>query len=230
MIGILGGTSFLSAKEFVNGNKETVFTPYGSCEVIHNKKMVTIPRHGTKKYLPPHKINHHAHLKALEKIGVTGIVSFGSVGSLQEDILPGTQMLVSDIYSPNKVVTYCNDRLNYMVPTFDQEWVSKVKKAMSDNGISLGEDGTYAETNGPRFESVAEIKALSKVADIVGMTCASEVVLAMELKIPIVVLATVDNWANGISSNPLTESLFKELVEVNKAKALKALAAVTTLA
>ncbi len=68
------------------GIKERIFTPYGPCEVILNENMVTIPRHGTDKHLPPHRINHHAHLKALEKIGVSGIVAFGSVGSLHEDI------------------------------------------------------------------------------------------------------------------------------------------------
>ena len=38
----------------------------------------------------------------------------------------------------------------------------------------------YAQTLGPRFETPAEVRALARVADMVGMTIAAEAVLAGE--------------------------------------------------
>jgi 5'-methylthioinosine phosphorylase len=229
MIGILGGTSFFSSKMFLDGIREKVITAYGSCEVIINENIVTIPRHGIEKHIPPHMINHHAHLKAFEQLGVDGIVAFGSVGSLKKEIMPGTQMLIKDIYSPFKTVTYSNDRFNYLIPELDKKWSQIIKNRLTDSGVILGNSGVYAETNGPRFESKTEIKALAKVAEVVGMTCASEAVLAMELNIPLAILATIDNWANGINAEALTAESFKMMVESNRDKALKALEAVSSL-
>jgi 5'-methylthioadenosine phosphorylase len=56
----------------------------------------------------------------------------------------------------------------------------------------------YVQTRGPRIETVAEVRALAKVADIVGMTVASEATLACELGMEFAALCTVDNYANGL--------------------------------
>jgi 5'-methylthioadenosine phosphorylase len=64
--------------------------------------------------------------------------------------------------------------------------------------------GVYAQTRGPRIETVAEVKALAKIADIVGMTVASEATLALELGMRFAAICTVDNYANGLGEEILT--------------------------
>ncbi|MCK9581812.1 MAG: 5'-methylthioadenosine phosphorylase, partial [Methanoregula sp.] len=66
---------------------------------------------------------------------------------------------------------------------------------------------------GPRFETVAEIAALAKVADLVGMTIASEATLARELGIPFAALSTVDNYANGLTEESLS---WDEVLEISR--------------
>jgi 5'-methylthioadenosine phosphorylase len=64
--------------------------------------------------------------------------------------------------------------------------------------------GVYVQTRGPRIETVAEVKALSAWADVVGMTVASEATLACELGMEFAALCTVDNYANGLGGEVLT--------------------------
>ena len=73
--------------------------------------------------------------------------------------------------------------------------------------------GVYVQTQGPRFETVAEILALSRVADLVGMTIASEATLACELGMDFSALCTVDNYANGLADGILT---FDEILEISR--------------
>jgi 5'-methylthioadenosine phosphorylase len=60
--------------------------------------------------------------------------------------------------------------------------------------------GVYVQTRGPRIETVAEVTALAKIADVVGMTLASEATLACELGMEFTALCAVDNFANGLGS------------------------------
>jgi 5'-methylthioadenosine phosphorylase len=51
---------------------------------------------------------------------------------------------------------------------------------------------------------VAEVNALGWIADVVGMTLASEATLACELGMEFAALCTVDNYANGLGGEVLT--------------------------
>ncbi|EER17380.1 methylthioadenosine/purine nucleoside phosphorylase, putative [Perkinsus marinus ATCC 50983] len=61
-------------------------------------------------------------------------------------------------------------------------------------------DVVYTQTNGPRFESRAEVRMLQRYGHLVGMTCASEWTLAGELGVPYAIVAMVDNLGNGLDS------------------------------
>jgi 5'-methylthioadenosine phosphorylase len=58
--------------------------------------------------------------------------------------------------------------------------------------------GVYLATEGPRLETVAEIKFFSSGADVVGMTMVPEVVLAREKGICFAALCLVCNMAAGL--------------------------------
>ncbi len=70
--------------------------------------------------------------------------------------------------------------------------------ATTDAGVSAIDHGTYAATQGPRFESAAEIRRLERDgADIVGMTGMPEAALARELALCYACVAVVVNPAAG---------------------------------
>ena len=61
MLGIIGGTSLLFST-LPSLEKRTVSTPFGSAEILGGD-IVMLMRH--QHGLPPHRINHRAHLAAL---------------------------------------------------------------------------------------------------------------------------------------------------------------------
>jgi 5'-methylthioadenosine phosphorylase len=61
-------------------------------------------------------------------------------------------------------------------------------------GFSVLDTGVYTQTQGPRFETPAEIRSLAlQGGDIVGMTCAHEMTLCKELGLPYAVVCIIDN-------------------------------------
>ena len=76
--------------------------------------------------------------------------------------------------------------------------------AARDCRLDCIDGGIYWQTAGPRFETRAEIAMISRFADLVGMTMASEAVIAQELEIPYASLCSVDNFAHGLVKKPLT--------------------------
>ncbi len=89
-----------------------------------------------------------------------------------------------------------------MPPGFDRAWRRRVLVAAATaiGGEALSDGGVYWQAIGPRFETPAEIRMMAAHADLVGMTIASECVIAGELGLPYAALCMVDNLANGIGS------------------------------
>jgi len=73
-----------------------------------------------------------------------------------------------------------------------------LERAASTN-IAIRPSGTYVCTNGPRFETPAEIRMFGKLGgDVVGMTGMPEVTLARELGMHYAAVAYSINWAAGL--------------------------------
>lgn len=196
MLGIIGGTSLLFST-LPPLEKENVSTPFGTAEILSGD-VVMLMRH--QNGLPPHRINYRANLAALAIAGVDRIVAFGSAGSLKPGILPGSLLIPSDYISMTDI------------PSIHDHATEHIRPELS---MRLGKDlfglvpfarfgGVYVQTCGPRIETVAEVNTLARLADVVGMTVASEATLACELGMEFAALCTVDNYANGLGGEVLT--------------------------
>ena len=86
-----------------------------------------------------------------------------------------------------------------------------LRSALEKHGLSYTE-GIYACTEGPRFETRAEIRMMSQFADVVGMTGVPEVILAKELSLCYASLAIVTNQACGMTTQKLTADEVTEVV------------------
>jgi 5'-methylthioadenosine phosphorylase len=68
----------------------------------------------------------------------------------------------------------------------------------------LVDGGVYWQALGPRLETPAEVRLAARDADVVGMTIASECVVAGELGLAYAAVCVVVNYANGVGETELT--------------------------
>jgi len=191
MLGIIGGTSLLEFN-FGEWKKKCVHTPYGSSAVLTGDNVALLLRHQNRR--APHRINYRAHIAALAISGVDRIIGIGSTGSLKQQIQPGSLVIPDDYFYLSSVSTIYNHSIGHIRPDFSPELSGVLSRVIPEAHFG----GTYIQTDGPRFETVSEIKWMSSVADIVGMTIVSEATVAREMDIPFAAICTVDNYGNGL--------------------------------
>ncbi len=201
-IGLIGGTGVCDFE----GNEMDVETPYGTVELTYtthgDRKIFFLPRHGKGHALPPHKINYRANIQSLVNAGVERIIAVSTVGSMNEGIPTGGLFVPDDFIDfTNRVSTFFDDEVVHvdMSKPFCPEARDAIMKAADKYGPVF--EGIYAVTEGPRFETKAEISVMSEFADVVGMTLAPEVTLARERGICYASLCIVSNMAAGLQQN-----------------------------
>jgi 5'-methylthioadenosine phosphorylase len=233
-VGIIGGSGFYQF-DFLSQEGESVSTPYGEVEIFKGefkkREVYFLPRHGKEHRFPPHLINYRANIWALKKEGVQRILATSAVGSLKSEYKPGSFILPDQFidFTKGRESTFFKEGEVYhidLTEPYCPELRSFIIKVCSGEGIKLFSKGTYVCTEGPRFETEAEIKAFSLLGgDIVGMTGYPEVALAREAEICYASLAIVTNLAAGISGEKITAEevleMMKEKIEVVRSIFLK---------
>lgn len=218
---IIGGTGLTELVQFLKKHKtEEIETPYGKTQVVKGeaagREILFLPRHGLKYAVPPHQINYRANIRALKDLGVDNILAGSAVGSLKSEIKPGDFVLIDQFidFTKGRMGTFVEGggeiRYTDMTEPYDGRLRQYLARAAGEKGVRLHSGGTYVCTEGPRFETPAEIAAFQKLGgDIVGMTGVPEVVLASELEISYATLSVVTNYAAGMAGKRLT---FEECV------------------
>lgn len=210
MIGIIGGTGTGSLLEtYPIIREQDVTTKYGKAPKISildidNKEVAYIPRHSTGHSVPPHKINYRANIEALKNINVTQIYATNSVGSLDTNIQPGSILIPDNFidFTHNRVSTFFDDEVVHIDCT--NPYCENLRNILIKSG-DVHPYGVYIATEGPRFETGAEIQFYKLIGGkVVGMTGVPEVVLAKEKQICYSSICAVTNYAASISSHKLT--------------------------
>ncbi|MDT8901456.1 S-methyl-5'-thioadenosine phosphorylase [Anaeroselena agilis] len=226
-IAIIGGTGLYDPRILDNVREERVVTPYGEVEYkvgeYAGKAVAFIPRHGSKHSIPPHLINYRANIWAMKKIGVQSIIATTAVGSLKREMAPGHFVLTDQFidFTKNRVSTFYEGGDRGVVHVDVTEPYCPALRAVlnaaaAENGIPCHNFGTYVCTEGPRFETPAEIKAYALLGgDIVGMTNVPEVTLAREAEMCYATVSMVTNFAAGISTQPLTHGEVLDAMRTN---------------
>lgn len=219
-IAIIGGTGLeemLGVSEVTN-----VGTPYGIshaisiCEV-QGRRVAFLPRHGRKHDVPPHKINFRANIYALYKLGVERIIATNAVGAINPNFKPG------DIVVPHDLIDFTRQRPLTFYDTapvthidFTEPYCPELRKILIEKAREVGdvhEQAVYVCTEGPRFETPAEIKMFRLLGcDVVGMTGVPEATLARELGMCYATICFVSNMAAGMA-NRLT---YDEVLEMSR--------------
>lgn len=163
-----------------------------------------VQRHGTEGgYALPHQIDHAANLRPLLEQGCDRVLAIGSVGSLSAELGVGSLLCPDDFLALGLGPSIFADARAHTAPGFHPRWRAEVIEAWTASGQQPRDGGVYWQTLGPRFETPAEIRLIAPHADVVGMTIASECVVAGELGLEYAALCVVDNLANGIGEGEL---------------------------
>lgn len=232
---IIGGTGVYDPQILAGVRTEQVATPYGdvTCQVgtCQGREVAFLPRHGASHSVPPHLINYRANIWALKQLGVRRVLATTAVGSLNLAMQPGHLVIADQFmdFTKARPLTYFEGGPAGVVHTdFTEPYCPEVRQALVEGGQALGlpvhAAGTYVCTEGPRFETSAEIRAFQRLGgDLVGMTSVPEAVLAREAGLCYATVSMVTNYAAGISPQPLTHEEVLGVMAAN-AERLRSLA------
>ena len=214
-VGVICGSGFEEIVEAVRKFKiDTPFgTVYGAEALVGGIKTYFIPRHGFKHEYPPHRVNYKGNILALKLLNVDKIIATGAVGSLRREFKPGSIVLVDQFIDYTKrTITFYDDMVVHV--DVSKPYCPAIRNILyevaKEVGIEVFNGGTYICTEGPRFETPAEIKMFKMLgADVVGMTNVPEVVLAREMAIHYGLIAIVTNYAAGMQDRVSHEEVIE---------------------
>ena len=235
VIGVLGGSGVydidgLSGKRWVK-----VDSPFGepSDELLfgelNGQRMVFLPRHGRGHRIPPGEINFRANIDALKRSGVTDLISVSAVGSLREQLPPGTFVIVDQFIDR----TFARNKSFFGTGLVAHvSMAHPVCKRMGDHleaaaraaGIPAVRGGTYLVMEGPQFSSLAESELYRQWGcDVIGMTNMPEAKLAREAEICYATVAMVtdfDCWHEDHDAVTVDRIIQVLLANADKARSL----------
>lgn len=186
-----------------------------------------VSRHGRGHHHLPNTIPHRANLVALEQLGARAVLATTTVGAVEPSVPLGRPVLFDDLFFPENrlpggepctVFTEPGDPErghSIMGEPFSPGLRRRMELAAGDQGIEVIAGGAYAHTNGPRFETRAEIRALRATGvTAVSQTCGPEAVLAGELEIPYGLVGFPVNYATG-GAEPESEEELARLLSLS---------------
>jgi 5'-methylthioadenosine phosphorylase len=187
-----------------------------------------VQRHSSDgTFVLPHAIDHAATLRPLAEQGCDRVLAIGSVGSMRpEDLGVGSLVCPDDFIALNLGDSIFDDTRAHSAPGFDRRWRGEVLDAWSEGGQAPRDGGVYWQARGPRFETPAEIRLMASHAHVVGMTIASECVVAGELGLDYAALCVVDNLANGLGEGEISVEELEADRLINAERLREGLAAV----
>ena len=212
VVGIIGGSGIYDMDGLESVEWREVESPFGTPSdalmfaELAGQKMVFLPRHGRGHRIPPTEINFRANIDALKRAGVTEILSLSAVGSLKEELDPGTFVIVDQFIDR----TFARSKSFFetgmvghvsMADPVCRRLGGHIEAAARRAGIHAVHGGTYLVMEGPQFSSRAESELYRGWGcDVIGMTNMPEAKLAREAEMCYATIAMVtdyDCWHPG---------------------------------
>lgn len=221
-IGIMGGSGLYELDGLQDRQWHRVDTPWGvpSDELLsgtlHGVELVFLPRHGRGHRIPPGDLNARANIAALKAAGCTDVLSISAVGSLKEELAPGS-FVVIDQYIDRTVArpaSFFGPGMVAHVSLADPVCArlsGRAFEAGQSNGVPIVNGGTYLAMEGPQFSTRAESHLYrSWGCDVIGMTGMPEARLAREAELPYACVGMVtdyDCWREHTADVQVTDVL-----------------------
>jgi len=170
---------------------------------INGNQIFFLARHGKGHKISPSSINYRANIDCLKQCGVTDIISLSAAGSLNEDLSPGTFVLVDQFIDKtiNRKKSFFNEGIVAHVPMANpvaKELMDSSEIVLKKLEYNYSYGGIYLAMEGPQFSTLAESKLYRHLGcDVIGMTNMPEAKLAKEAEIrycPISIITDYDCW------------------------------------
>ncbi|MEJ2014638.1 MAG: S-methyl-5'-thioadenosine phosphorylase, partial [Limibacillus sp.] len=235
VIGVIGGSGIYEIEGLENRAWRRVETPFGepSDELLFGEldgqKLVFLPRHGRGHRIPPSRLNFRANIDALKRAGATEILSLSAVGSLKEELAPGTFVIVDQFIDRTfaREKSFFDSGLVAHVSLADPvcarlgDAVEAVAKELS---LPHARGGSYLVMEGPQFSTRAESELYRQWGcSVIGMTNMPEAKLAREAELCYATIAMVtdyDCWHPDHGHVTVDEVIRTLLANADKARAL----------
>jgi len=206
VLGIIGGSGLYDLPGLENKRTEAVASPWGqpSSDVhfgeIAGLPVAFMPRHGPGHSLSPTDIDYRANIDVLKRVGVTDLVSVSAVGSLREDLPPGTFVLVDQFVDR----TFAREKSFFgkgcvahvaLADPISPRLADRLEAAAKIENIPHSRGGTYIVMEGPQFSTRAEsFLYRSWGCSVIGMTNMPEAKLAREAELCYATVAMVTDF------------------------------------
>jgi 5'-methylthioadenosine phosphorylase len=206
VIGIIGGSGIYDIEGLTDVRRENIASPFGEASDavlrgrLGDQEMVFLPRHGRGHRVPPSQLNFRANIDVLKRCGVTEIVSLSAVGSLREDLPPGTFVVVDQFIDRTfaRQKSFFEKGLVAHVSMADpvcRRLGDHIHDAAQAVGIDCHRGGTYLVMEGPQFSTRAESELYRQWGcDVIGMTNMPEAKLAREAEMCYATVAMVTDY------------------------------------
>jgi 5'-methylthioadenosine phosphorylase len=223
-VAVIGGSGITGIFEPGSTKSHRVATPWGAPSgpveegMVGGVRTLFLARHGPGHTIPPHRVNYRANVDALRTLGAEAIVTVSSVGSLREELPPGTFVLPSQFvdFTKQRPTTFFDGGRVFHVSLADPFCPDLLRAAVAageELGTPFVEGKTYVCVEGPRFSTRAESKFFRSFADVIGMTLVPEVTLARERALCYACLAMVtdfDVWAERpVETKEIVETMHR---------------------
>ena len=149
-------------------------------------------------------------VRTMKLLGIKNLLVTNAAGGVNKSFKPGDLMIIKDhigLFGPSplrgKNIKEFGPRFNDMSEAYNKKLIELIKNVAKSENIELVE-GVYAYTQGPMYETPAEIRVLSTLgADAVGMSTVPEVTVARHSGMKILGISCITNMAAGILDQPL---------------------------
>jgi 5'-methylthioadenosine phosphorylase len=211
-IGVIGGSGLSEGIELEDAQEIAVSSPFGepsgpvTVGSINGVRFTFLSRHGEGHRLSPSEVNYRANIDVLKRCGVTDVVALSAIGSLREELTPGSFVAVDQLIdrTEHRERSFFGEGLVAHVSLADPTCprLSKlVAGAARAAGGTVHQGGCYIAIEGPQFSTRAESRMYREWgADVIGMTAMPEARLAREAELPYALLGMVtdyDGWREG---------------------------------
>lgn len=212
MLGIIGGSGVYQVDGLEGGEWRAVSTPWGAPSdailvgALAGMPVAFLPRHGRGHRVSPTDLNYRANIAALKQLGVTDVMSLSAVGSLREDLAPGTLVIVDQFVDRTfaRAKSFFGAGLVAHVSMADPvcgRLGDVIESAARSLALPVVRGGTYLVMEGPQFSTKAESTLYrSWGMSVIGMTNMPEAKLAREAELCYATVAMVtdyDCWHPG---------------------------------
>lgn len=146
-------------------------------------------------------------IATLTHLNVRMLLSTGLAVSVNADFQPSSVLSVTDhinFSGLNPLIGAAGQNFVNMNGAYDKRLARRLKQASAGAGVTLNE-GVLMWFSGPSYETPAEVRMARMLgADALGMSIASEAILAKRVALPFAGVAVISDYAAGFSGgNPV---------------------------